>query len=108
MCNFGIGNYAITLLLWRKNITVYTLTYNVKEFIVHYWNWNYVIILFCGGKVSFYFVGHEYSPTMRRNLIYTSLSEFVGYVCYVEKEEWNYCSMKISALWNLTQWTHLS
>ena len=33
---------------------------------------------FCGGNVSFYFVGHEYSSTMRRNLIYTYPLEFVG------------------------------
>jgi hypothetical protein len=25
--------------------------------------------------------------------------------CYLEKEEWKYCSMEISALWNLIQWS---
>jgi hypothetical protein len=43
---FGIGNYIIKLLWWRKSINVRTI----------------------------------YSPTMGRNLIYSSLSEFIDHV----------------------------
>jgi hypothetical protein len=45
---------------------------------------------------------------MGRNFTYCYLSASINKTCYLEKEEWKYCSLKIIALWNLIQWPFFS
>jgi hypothetical protein len=74
----------------KENIYVSTHA-NVKS--DELWNWK-LFSLNSLVEEKYFFCRTLYSPTMRRNLVYS----YLFFTRYLEKEEWKYCSMEISAL----------